>query len=350
MLALPRMSRNEAQARSLIGNRARACPVFVDARWVLTLEPASLACPPEDLIGAWQVQADWSGARFVIELPDYACTAWLNQKMPELEVAALPETLVAAAMEAGIADLVSALRSVSRLGKVRITRLSREPIAVQLPYIFNLLLTSRDGSEILRGLLHADALGLMVVAGLVGKFDPASNSLSESELKLALQARIGSASLTVAEFDALQRQDIILLEECWLKSLAEGGHELSLMTADGGRLRVQLNEARMTVLDSWEKVVSEIPDADDLEEDLDGIPVELEAVPIRLNFDLGERVVTLVELKEMQPGQSFDLGRPLSGPVRIRANGALIGTGELVEIDGHLGVSVLTIGGVQKDE
>ncbi|GAB1387144.1 hypothetical protein MASR1M59_22920 [Melaminivora sp.] len=63
-------------------------------------------------------------------------------------------------------------------------------------------------------------------------------------------------------------------------------------------------------------------------------------LPVRLSFDLGELTLTLAQLQALQPGQALALGRPLAGAVQVRANGVLIGAGELVQIDGQLGVSL----------
>jgi type III secretion protein Q len=63
-----------------------------------------------------------------------------------------------------------------------------------------------------------------------------------------------------------------------------------------------------------------------------------------LQFDLGERTMPLVEVCELQLGQVLDLGRPLSHVVNIRANGALVGTGELIEIGGRIAVSIASLG------
>lgn len=76
----------------------------------------------------------------------------------------------------------------------------------------------------------------------------------------------------------------------------------------------------------------------------DETPSALDDVPVALSFDLGELQLPLSELRHLAPGQSFDLGRPLAGAVRVRANGALIALGELVEIDGRLGVALTQIG------
>lgn len=74
-----------------------------------------------------------------------------------------------------------------------------------------------------------------------------------------------------------------------------------------------------------------------------GAAPALDQLPLRLAFDLGERTLSLAELKALQPGQTLELGRPLAGAVQLRVNGALVGTGELVEIDGRLGVTVTSL-------
>jgi type III secretion system YscQ/HrcQ family protein len=72
----------------------------------------------------------------------------------------------------------------------------------------------------------------------------------------------------------------------------------------------------------------------------------LETVPVRVTFDLGQRSLTLAELREIGPGHVFELGRELRRCVQVRANGRLIGEGELVDVDGRLGVSILSLRGV----
>jgi type III secretion protein Q len=69
----------------------------------------------------------------------------------------------------------------------------------------------------------------------------------------------------------------------------------------------------------------------------------LDDLPVRVSFDLGERSIPLHELQSLAPGYTFDLGRDLRRSVQVRANGMLIGEGELVDIDGRLGVVVNTL-------
>ena len=49
------------------------------------------------------------------------------------------------------------------------------------------------------------------------------------------------------------------------------------------------------------------------------------------------------------PGHVFDLGRELRRAVIIRANGKVIGEGELVDVDGQIGVAVLSLAPPEHD-
>ncbi|OZI20017.1 hypothetical protein CAL26_20915 [Bordetella genomosp. 9] len=71
---------------------------------------------------------------------------------------------------------------------------------------------------------------------------------------------------------------------------------------------------------------------------------DVDRIPVHLVFDLGELNMPLGELRRLRPGEFFDLQRRIdAGPVHIRANGTLIGTAELVDIDGRIGARVLTL-------
>ena len=372
MLALPRMSRNEAQARSLIASRSRTLRVFGNSGWSLTLEPASLACPPPGLEPAWLIHADWSGARFVLEVPDQACVTWINRKLPDLDVVTVPEPLLAAALEAAMAEVASGFRPQARRGRLQVASVQRAGAPPGLAHVFLMHLTQPQTESEIRALLHVDALGLLVIAGLVNRIEPGLNTLPDDSVRMPLRLAIGTTVLGQSALAALGRHDIVLIEECWLNGSADGMRSVLLIAGDG-RVRVGFDGVSCTVLEPWEKAVNQaagdpdddeplVPpgrldanaaadryptyDGEDDGADADALDlVELEDLPVRLVFDLGERMLTLGELRRLQPGHTFDLGRPLAGAVRIRANGALVGVGELVEIDGRLGVAVLRIGG-----
>ena len=70
---------------------------------------------------------------------------------------------------------------------------------------------------------------------------------------------------------------------------------------------------------------------------------DVEDLPVSLVFVAGEMEVALGDLQGLAPGQVLDLRRPVEAHVEVRANGRTIGRGELVEIDGRVGVRMLEL-------
>lgn len=66
-----------------------------------------------------------------------------------------------------------------------------------------------------------------------------------------------------------------------------------------------------------------------------------DTLEVRIDFDLGHLHLPLQELRQLQPGYSFDLNMSNAHPVRIVAGQQVIGYGELVQIDERLGVRVV---------
>lgn len=64
-------------------------------------------------------------------------------------------------------------------------------------------------------------------------------------------------------------------------------------------------------------------------------------VPIQLVAVLGKKTVTVKELVELKTGKVIDLNRPANEMVDLVAGGKLVAKGELVDIDGKLGVRIV---------
>ncbi|MDE0365540.1 MAG: FliM/FliN family flagellar motor switch protein [Gammaproteobacteria bacterium] len=69
--------------------------------------------------------------------------------------------------------------------------------------------------------------------------------------------------------------------------------------------------------------------------------VAAEDLPIHLVFVAGELEVPLRDLRRIRPGYVFKLHQPPDRHVVVRANGKTIGRGELVDVDGRVGVRLL---------
>jgi len=66
-------------------------------------------------------------------------------------------------------------------------------------------------------------------------------------------------------------------------------------------------------------------------------------VPVQVIAVIGKRGVTLKELMELRQGQVIDLKRPPNETVDIVVNGKLFARGELVEIEGKMGVRIIKL-------
>ena len=64
---------------------------------------------------------------------------------------------------------------------------------------------------------------------------------------------------------------------------------------------------------------------------------------VELTVGLGTARMSLRQILGLAVGEIVPLGRPLAGPFDIRAQGTLIGQGELVDVDGELGVRIVSL-------
>ncbi len=341
--SLPRLSRNEAQARTTLAQRAAGLPVRLGgSAWQARLTPlAAIDLLPEP---AYTVRLEWAGAAFALRLPAAALEVALSTLLDGATLPELPPTVAAAVLEAGLTDALEALQALGR-GTPQVLGWNppeAEDPAPLPPHALALWLTAGDGSSnALTGSLHADSLGLLLAAGLVAKRPPASGPLGE-DVPLRLRAEIGYTRLPADLATSLDRGDVVLMDACWAVP------DRALWLSADGRSGVHVHwpepasgaaqPPQLTVLHPWtDTMPASSASPSDTPAETTATP---ESLPVRLSFDLGELSLTLAQLRSLQPGQTLDLGHPLAGAVRIRANGALVGEGDLVDIDGQVGVSV----------
>jgi type III secretion protein Q len=66
--------------------------------------------------------------------------------------------------------------------------------------------------------------------------------------------------------------------------------------------------------------------------------------PIDLRVELARVALTLAEIAALRPGEVLVTGRPLGAEVVLRAGERAVATGELVDVEGELGVRILRLG------
>lgn len=194
-----------------------------------------------------------------------------------------------------------------------------------------------------------------------------------ANIEIPLHAIIAEETLSFEEFKNLRLQDIILLNDdsfinngackviignhlvyngilknkrLTLESLMEERIDNDNLQDDSS---LEMDQEKLSEESLREERSGEVPSGtefeedSDFEEDTDSIvlPHELDNVPINLTFEVGQKRISLSELQTLKRGFIFELENSVERPITIRANGRIIGTGELLQIDKRVGVRVI---------
>jgi type III secretion system YscQ/HrcQ family protein len=149
----------------------------------------------------------------------------------------------------------------------------------------------------------------------------------EADAAISWRCRVSVAAETYAAEDLAQLEpgDVLLPAERLRLHLPGEAGAWRCSAEDAAFASIRLEKYQVTELD----VSGQAPSA----ESLDELPVQLEVV-------VGDKRLTMAEIRELGEGSVIALDRALDAPVELWANGVRAGRGELVEIDGKLGVKV----------
>ncbi|MGI4847199.1 MAG: type III secretion system cytoplasmic ring protein SctQ [Janthinobacterium lividum] len=339
------------------GNLISSCraPIdfnWLDSGWRLRLwRPAGM---PRSTGERFDIEADWGGARLIVR----AGAAWVGQVTQamlgsggaedDLQVAPalgdLPELVRQAVLEAAFAEAAAQIETTTRK---RFRVLSSGSSSLDFSGMDELGWECESNGLQVAGELWVDAEGTAFLATALRSIAGSRGSLEEwSGLPVPLRFAAGWVDLPTRTLAEVMPRDVIVLDESWLQLLPAGkskdgshpGYAMTVLVGKTSAFRAQLNGNTITVTAGLGDIMADTAQAENLDDE-----GTLDDVTIRLTFDLGERSVSIGELRSLAPGFTFDLGRDLRHAVTIRANGIAVGEGELVDIDGRVGVSVLTL-------
>jgi type III secretion system YscQ/HrcQ family protein len=143
----------------------------------------------------------------------------------------------------------------------------------------------------------------------------------------------GTMALTVSELQQLEAADVIILESA--ENLVN--HELSMRLASGVRFAARVEDNILTVMSGVKKMSDEYRD--------DNV-ANVGDLPVKLTFDLGELTLPFNQIENLTSGYVLNLEQPFTEVVKIRSQNRVIGTGELVDIKGKVGVRIITLFGI----
>lgn len=144
---------------------------------------------------------------------------------------------------------------------------------------------------------------------------PPARALHDWSLDLAIL--VGRCALPRASVAGLAARDVVTLEPRLELVIGAGAIGLSATTgAVEARVATEYVPRHVAVIDD---------------------------ASLEVTVQLGTTRMSLRQLGELAIGQVVPLGRPLAGPYEVRAAGRMLGHGELVDIDGELGVRIVSI-------
>lgn len=309
-----------------------------DADWTLKLQTDGRTVP-----GRLSIRADWGGAQIVLRI-DESTIASLAARFLNCDYATgMAEPLRTIVLEAAFAEMAGIFEDATRK---RFSVLSLDETGSVADHCTGFGFSVDDGEFVCEGELWVDELGLGFLATAVRLVDIEKRAMSTfDELPVQLSLDVGWTDLSFATFRQLEKRDLILLDECWIAP----DSRIFLRAGRQVGLPAEIEDSRIVITGELEEIMYDDVDGDQ-DDDNDGAgdgdgagEKTLDGIQMRVSFDLGQRSMTLGELRQLSAGYVFELGRPVRSAVNIRANGKLIGEGELVDVDGQMAVSILNL-------
>ena len=69
----------------------------------------------------------------------------------------------------------------------------------------------------------------------------------------------------------------------------------------------------------------------------------IDAIPVEVTVELARSAATVAEIAAWRPGEVIEFPSPLGAPVVVRGGGRAVARGELVDVEGNVGVRVTEV-------
>ncbi|WP_368565617.1 FliM/FliN family flagellar motor switch protein [Pseudoxanthomonas sp. UTMC 1351] len=153
-----------------------------------------------------------------------------------------------------------------------------------------------------------------------------------SQVPVAVLYRLGHASLTVAQLQALRVGDVVLIGELQPQALLER-RPLFSFSFDGDHMIISEFDISSATVGSGAPL-------DDAASALPTAALDVAALPMTVEVILCQLTHTVAELGQMQPGSTYALPSDAHRQVELRVHGQRVAKGELVRVGEGLGVQI----------
>ncbi|MGB2680521.1 MAG: type III secretion system cytoplasmic ring protein SctQ [Candidatus Competibacter sp.] len=326
MLNLPTITRAELQLRNRLarkGGQSLRLPLADNRDW----RWSPRAAPPADL-PVCHLPLEIDGQPGWVEISARLLRVLTGAQVADLnDLMELPQELRGLLVEAALETLL-ALAEQRSSKPLKLGDLDFRPTPTDGGIGISCQLAA--GDDCIDGQLRFSNHWLPLVTQLVDALPDAPGRCWDA-LPVPVRFELGQSRLGLAEFRELARDDLILIEQ------GAGLHERTVSVRIGAdwRFRGALEPQRVILQQRETTMTDTLNEPQAL--------ARLDELPVTVSFDLGESALALGELKALEPGYAFELARGLERPVTVRANGAIIGAGELIQVGDCLGVRVVDL-------
>ncbi len=341
----PALSPLEAHVFNLLCTRAQPWPVVVSGT-PCTLEAACLAVPvpPVCAFDAVCGERTWR-----VELGSLRLLALHPALAGVPPGTALPEALQLAVLDllaAPLAELAQSFLNVPLA--VRNARMisSAEPAVCALPLLLRVPAGTEPSVEAYPVPIRLCLPDRESALELVERLDalPRRRSLGlAGDVPIPVSLEAGRMRLSVNELSSLEPEDILLPEAYPAR---EGRFALRLCAMSRSRaFACSVVEGGATILSVLH--LEEEPMSDTHDTAAEAAPsegVDTGELEVTLTFELERRLMTVRDVETLAPGYTFAFGGDALAPVTLYANGRPVGKGRLVDLNGTLGVQVISLG------
>jgi type III secretion protein Q len=164
-------------------------------------------------------------------------------------------------------------------------------------------------------------------------------------LEVELAVFCARASLSARQVRALSRGDVVVPDACTIRRAGErieGRAEISVAGRCLARAAIEADALRV---ESVETLRGRQTQGAIMEADVknDGWLDKVGDAPLTLSLELARFALTLEEIAALAPGEILRTGRPIGEHVALRAGDRVIAIGELVDVEGEVGVRIVEL-------
>ena len=191
---------------------------------------------------------------------------------------------------------------------------------------------------------HAEAVSDLALA-----LRPWRRLSQTATVNLPVSIQAGTVRLGMAECSALAPGDVLLPDQWHLSGgrallvlppARDGQHRVLPCTLKGRTLTVE--GTPIVTSPEFFMEQQQTPPTESAPED-SPCPAGIAAAwEVDVCFELEHRLMTVDEVAALQPGCTLALGVDAQSPVTLRVQGKMLGTGRLVDVDGIVGVQILS--------